>query len=62
MRTDDSLIVTLPSDREIALTRVFNAPRTLVFEALTTPALLKRWLLDHAGLRDRSPRGRPVSL
>jgi uncharacterized protein YndB with AHSA1/START domain len=49
MRTDESLIVTLPTDREIALTRVFDAPRKLVFDALTTPALLKRWLLGPPG-------------
>jgi uncharacterized protein YndB with AHSA1/START domain len=30
-------------DREVVLTRVFNAPRNLVFDALTKPELLKRW-------------------
>lgn len=39
-----TLKVTTPSDREIAMTRVFDAPRELVWEAYTTPALLKRWL------------------
>jgi uncharacterized protein YndB with AHSA1/START domain len=43
----DSFKVTTPSDREIAITRKFDAPRHLVFEALTTPALLKRWLGVH---------------
>jgi uncharacterized protein YndB with AHSA1/START domain len=38
-----TLEVTLPSDREIRLTRVFDAPRRLVFDALTRPELLKRW-------------------
>jgi uncharacterized protein YndB with AHSA1/START domain len=38
-----SLIVTTPSDREIALARVFDAPRQLVFDAYTKPELLKRW-------------------
>jgi len=38
------LIVTTPSDTEIAMTREFNAPKELVFEAYTTPELLKRWL------------------
>jgi uncharacterized protein YndB with AHSA1/START domain len=33
-----------PSDREIVLTRVFDAPRQLVFEAYTKPELLQRWL------------------
>ncbi|MGH7590875.1 MAG: SRPBCC family protein [Gemmatimonadales bacterium] len=31
-------------ERDIVVTRSFNAPRELVFEALTTPALLKQWL------------------
>jgi uncharacterized protein YndB with AHSA1/START domain len=38
------LQVTTPSDREIAMTRVFDAPRSLVFDAFTKPELLKRWL------------------
>jgi uncharacterized protein YndB with AHSA1/START domain len=38
------LQVTTPSDREIAMTRAFDAPRNLVFDAWTKPALLKRWL------------------
>lgn len=37
------LTVTLPSDLEIVLTRVFNAPRRLVFEAHTTPEHVRRW-------------------
>jgi uncharacterized protein YndB with AHSA1/START domain len=43
------VVVTTPSDREIALTRVFDAPRHLVFEAYTKPELLKRWLGVHGG-------------
>jgi uncharacterized protein YndB with AHSA1/START domain len=35
--------VTLPTDREVVLTRVFDAPRALVFEAFTKAELLKRW-------------------
>ena len=31
------------SDRELVVTRIFDAPRTLVFEAWTTPAHLARW-------------------
>ena len=38
------LQITTPSDREIAMTRVFDAPRSLVFDAFTKPELLKRWL------------------
>lgn len=40
----ESLKVTTPSDREIAMSRVFDAPRHLVFDAYTKPELLKRWL------------------
>jgi uncharacterized protein YndB with AHSA1/START domain len=39
-----TLVVTTPSDREIAMARVFDAPRTLVWDAYTKPALIKRWL------------------
>jgi uncharacterized protein YndB with AHSA1/START domain len=42
-KTSRALVVTLPSDCEVLLTRVFNAPRELVFEALTKPEHLKRW-------------------
>lgn len=38
-----ALKVTTPTDREIVLTREFDAPRRLVFEAFTTPDLLRRW-------------------
>jgi len=31
-------------EREIVMTRVFNAPRAKVWDALTKPELLKRWL------------------
>lgn len=41
------LAISLPSDREIAMIREFDAPRELVFEAYTTPELLKRWLGVH---------------
>lgn len=44
-----SLQVTTPSDREIVMSRVFNAPRALVFDAYTKPELLKRWLGVHNG-------------
>lgn len=43
------LTVSTPSDREIAMTRVFDAPRHLVFEAMTRPELIKRWLLGPDG-------------
>ena len=38
-----TLEVTTPSDREIALIRVFNAPRKLVFDCFTKCELLQRW-------------------
>jgi len=38
------LEVTTPSEREIAMTRAFDATRSLVFDAWTRPDLLKRWL------------------
>ena len=31
------------SDREVVVTRSFDAPARLVFEAWTTPELFKRW-------------------
>ena len=39
-----ALRVTTPSDREIAMTRVFDAPRSRLFEAWTKPELIQRWL------------------
>lgn len=41
--------VSLPADNQIAMLREFDAPRHLVFKALTTPALVKRWLLGPPG-------------
>ena len=35
--------VTTPSEREIVLTRLFDAPRRLVFEAMTKPEHVRRW-------------------
>jgi len=43
MKNTGTLKVTTPTDREIVLTRVFDAPRRLVFDAFTKPELLKRW-------------------
>jgi uncharacterized protein YndB with AHSA1/START domain len=47
MLNTGTLKVTTPSDREIVLTRVFDAPRRLVFDALSKPELLKRWFGPH---------------
>ena len=40
----DDMTVTLPSDREVLITRTLHAPRKLVFEAMTEPRHLKQWL------------------
>jgi uncharacterized protein YndB with AHSA1/START domain len=49
MLNSETFKVTTPSDLEIAMTRVFSAPRRLVFDALTKPELVKQWLLGPAG-------------
>ena len=41
--TETNLKLTTPTDREIAMTRVFDAPRMAVFDALTKPEVLKRY-------------------
>ena len=43
------LKITTPSDRELAMTRAFDAPRGMVFDAFTKPELIKRWLGVRAG-------------
>ena len=48
-KPSNSLKVTLPNDLEIVMTRVFNAPRHLVFRALTTCDLIKQWLTGPPG-------------
>jgi uncharacterized protein YndB with AHSA1/START domain len=40
---------TTPSEREVVLTRVVNAPRSLVFAAWTEPRHLQRWLTGPEG-------------
>lgn len=44
MTETGTLQITTPTEREIVMSRVFDAPRNLVFEAWTKPELLKRWL------------------
>ena len=41
----DNITVTIetPTDREVVVTRVFDALRQLVFDALTRPELIKKW-------------------
>src|SRR6202171_6424095 len=43
MKNTGTLKVTTPTDREIVLTRVFDAPRSLVWDAFTKAELIKRW-------------------
>ena len=44
LKNAGTLQVTTPSECEIAMTRAFDAPRSLIFDAWTRPELLKRWL------------------
>jgi uncharacterized protein YndB with AHSA1/START domain len=43
MTGSGTAVVTLPSDTEVLIVREFDAPKHLVFEAWTTPELIKRW-------------------
>jgi uncharacterized protein YndB with AHSA1/START domain len=49
MKNNESFHITAHGDREIQVTRVFDAPRQLVFDAYTQPELLKKWLLGPDG-------------
>ena len=49
MNNTGSLKLTTRGDREIVMTRVFDAPRSLVFDAFTKPELVKQWLLGPPG-------------
>jgi len=49
MKQSGSLKITTPTERELVMTRVFDAPRSMVFDALTKPELVKRWLLGPPG-------------
>jgi uncharacterized protein YndB with AHSA1/START domain len=39
----NNAVVTLPSETQILITREFDAPKHLVYQAWTTPELIKRW-------------------
>jgi len=41
--TKRTITLTTPSDREVVITRVFDAPRELVFKAFTDPKLIPHW-------------------
>lgn len=49
MLARNALTVTTPDDREICMTRSFQASRDRVFEAITRPDLVQRWLLGPDG-------------
>jgi uncharacterized protein YndB with AHSA1/START domain len=49
MKSAGTLQLTAPGEREIVMTRGFEAPRQLVFDAHTKPELIKRWLLGPPG-------------
>ena len=49
MNLSETFNVEASGDREIIMTRVFEAPRDLVFEALTKPDLVRQWLLGPPG-------------
>jgi uncharacterized protein YndB with AHSA1/START domain len=41
--TSRTAAVTLPTDEQILITREFDAPKHLVYRAMTTPELVKQW-------------------
>ena len=43
MISSRSAVVTLPEDKQILITREFDAPKELVYKAYTTPELVRRW-------------------
>ena len=49
MKNMGSLKLTTSGDRELVMTRVFDAPRNLVYDAFTKPELVRRWLLGPDG-------------
>ena len=49
MIANSTMKVTTPSDKEIVVTREFNAPRQMVWDAMTKPEFLKRWMFGPPG-------------
>src|SRR2546430_2543642 len=49
MKRAGTLQLTTPGERDLVMTRSFDAPRTLVFDAHTKPELVRRWLLGPPG-------------
>lgn len=44
MTVMSKMTIDAPSDREIVMTRVFDAPREMLFDAFTNPELVPQWL------------------
>ncbi len=53
------LQVAVPTDTTIVMTRTFNAPRPLVWEAMTDPRRLRRWLFSPPGWTMTTCEGEP---
>jgi uncharacterized protein YndB with AHSA1/START domain len=49
MTSSGTAKVTLPTDTQILITREFDAPKELVYEAWTTPELVRRWWSGERG-------------
>ena len=49
MTSSGSAVVTLPADKQILITREFDAPKDLVWKAWTTPELIERWWAGKRG-------------
>ena len=47
--TPTGLQVATPTDTSIVMTRIFKAPQRLVWEAMTDPAKLRRWMFAPPG-------------
>ena len=54
-----TLQVATPSDTTIVMTRAFNAPRKLVWDAMTNPAMIPRWLFSPPGWKMTTCEGEP---
>jgi uncharacterized protein YndB with AHSA1/START domain len=49
MTSSGTAVVSLPADNQILITREFAAPKHLVYQAWTTPELIKRWWSGNRG-------------
>ena len=49
LRNVGKLELTTPGERQVVMKRVFDAPRDLVYEAMTTPELLRQWFVGPGG-------------